>query len=78
MANKAVISIGDGGIRAIYTNVPDLVVYTVDADWDDGSVINGPFGVGPLEGLSELAEELDAEDVSALSDPDNRENFRVE
>ena len=75
---KVVVSIGDGGIRAVYTDVPGLVAYTVDADWDDGSVISGPLSVGPLTGLSELAEELDADDLAALADPSDHQGFRVE
>jgi hypothetical protein len=83
---KIVISIGDGGLRAVYTDIPDLTVYTVDSDWDDGAVISGPFGgpknnfglVGPLKNVVELDEELDASQIKALADPDNRDIFRGE
>jgi hypothetical protein len=79
---KIIISIGDGGLRAIYTDVPGLTAYTVDSDWEDGAVISGPFGgpdatmVGPLSGLNELSEELDAAQIKALADPDNHDIFR--
>jgi len=47
MANKLVISVGQGGLQGIYTNVPDLIVYMVDADWPESTVISGPFGLPP-------------------------------
>ena len=80
---KIVISIGDGGVRAFYTDIPELTIYTVDSDWGDGAVISGPFGgptatmVGPLSKLAEeLGEELDAAQIKALADPDNHDLFR--